>query len=111
MIESILGSVKDALGLEPSDTDFDNELIMDINSVFLIFNQLGLGPDSVYQIEDEKNTWDEFFGLDTEIPAVKTDLFMRVKLMFDSSTMTSGVINVYQEQIEELEWRLNLQVE
>lgn len=111
MNDSILRSVKEHLGLDPDDVDFDNEIIMDINSVFLIFYQLGLGPKEPFRITSKDETWNEFYGERKDMEAVKTDMFMRVKLMFDVNGMSSGLIDAYKKQIDELEWRLNLQVE
>ena len=43
--ESILTSVKKMLGIQEDYEHFDPEIIMHINSAFLILNQLGVGPD------------------------------------------------------------------
>lgn len=111
MTDSILRSIKEHLGLDPEDTDFDDELIMDINSVFLVFNQLGLGPKEVFSITGPDETWEQFYGDRKDMQACKSDMYLRVKLLFDSATMSSGLIDAYRKQVDELEWRLNLQVE
>lgn len=108
MTDSILDSVKEALGIEPDDTSFDNELIIHINSVFMIFNQLGVGPEKTFQITGDAETWSDFTPDDQDIPAVKSDMYYRVKLMFDSSTMSSGLVSEFNNKISELEWRLNI---
>ena len=50
---SILDSIKKLLGIDPSDPSFDDEVIMDINSVFTILTQLGIGPKGGFLITDK----------------------------------------------------------
>ena len=49
---SILDSIKKLLGIDPSDPSFDDEVIMDINSVFTILSRRvassGPGPRRVH---------------------------------------------------------------
>lgn len=59
MTESILNSTKEALGIEPDDTAFDNELVMHINSALMILYQLGVG-DKIFQIAGPNEKWDDF---------------------------------------------------
>lgn len=106
MNESILDSIKTLLGIELDDTSFDAELVLHINSVFLILNQLGVGSEKIFSITDSSDTWSEFFGDGVFIPSVKTYVFLRVRLLFDSNSMSSGLISLYKEQIQELEWRM-----
>ena len=60
MNESILNSIKKLLGITAEYTNFDTDIIMHINSVFMILNQLGVGPSKCFRIEDEYTTWDEY---------------------------------------------------
>lgn len=43
-MESILTSIKKMLGITEEYENFDVDLIMHINSVFMILNQIGVGP-------------------------------------------------------------------
>ena len=106
-MESILTSIKDQLGIEVDDDNFDTELIMHINSVLMALTQMGVGPSEGFEIEDETSKWQDFIPNMKKFSAVKTYIFMRVKLIFDSSTMSSALIECYNRQIEEFEWRLN----
>lgn len=106
-MESILTSIKDQLGIEADDDNFDTELIMHINSVLMALTQMGVGPSEGFEIEDETSTWQDFIPNMKKFSAVKTYIFMRVKLIFDSSTMSSALIECYNRQIAEFEWRLN----
>lgn len=107
-MESILTSIKHMLGYEPDETGFDTEIIMHINSVIMDLRQLGVGPIEGFEIEDETSTWQDFLGDNVKkFSGVKTYVFMRVKLIFDSATMSSALIESYNKQCERFEWRLN----
>ena len=111
-MESILTSVKKMLGIPEDYEYFDQDLIMHINSVFLILQQLGVGPPTGYSIKDKNNNWSEFTSYHVmNVEAVKSYMNMKVKLMFDVNGMTSYVITAYEERCKELEWRLNVQVD
>lgn len=105
-MESILTSVKKLLGITEECEDFDNDIIMHINSVFMVLTQLGVGPSEGFIIEDDSSTWDEFLPDLTKLQAVKSYIFMKVKLLFDPPT-NSAVTNSYNQLISEFEWRLN----
>ena len=106
-MESILKSIKDMLGPEVDNDDFDTELIMHINSVIMGLTQMGLGPSEGFETEDETSTWQDFLPNVKKFSAVKTYIYMKVKLIFDSSTMSSALIEAFNRQIAEFEWRLN----
>ena len=109
-MESILNSIKKMLGLDENYTAFDADIIIHINSVFMILNQLGVGPDGGYKIEDATNTWDEFTSGDLSIEAVKSYIYLKVRLIFDPP-QNSSLMQAMQSQINELEWRLNITAE
>jgi hypothetical protein len=104
--DSILSSTKKTLGVSASYTVFDQDIIMHINSVFAILNQLGLGPDEGFSIVDENDVWSDFES-DARLNTIKSYVYLRVRLMFDPPT-TSFLLAAIQEQIKELEWRLNV---
>lgn len=106
-MESILTSIKKQLGYEASDTGFDEEIIMHINTVLADLTQLGVGPAEGFEIEDETSTWQDYIPDMKKFNAVKTYIYMRVKLIFDSSTMSSALIESFSRQCDRFEWRLN----
>ena len=106
-MESILTSVKKMLGYEKEDTGYDDEIIMHINSVLMDLNQMGVGPAEGFEIADDTSTWDEFITDMKKFSGVKTYIFMRVKQIFDSATMSSALIESYNKQCDRFEWRLN----
>lgn len=104
--DSILISVKKMLGLDQNYNAFDPDVIMHINSVFLILNQLGVGPKKVFSITDEKDTWEEFLQGEL-VGLVKSYMYLKVRLIFDPPS--TGVLHEAMErQIAEFEWRLNV---
>jgi hypothetical protein len=106
MSDSILISTKKILGIDADYTAFDSDIITHINTVFFSLNQLGLGPANGFMIEDTDDTWDAYLGTDLNLNAIKTYVYLRVRLLFDPPA-TSYHITAIKEQIQELEWRLN----
>lgn len=109
-MESILTSIKKLLGIEKKYTQFDEDIIMHINSVFLNLTQLGVGPAEGFLIEDDSATWYDFIGDSNQLQAVKTYVYLKVKLLFDPP-LSSSVIESMNRMIAELEWRLNVAVD
>lgn len=109
-MESILTSIKKLLGIEDKYTQFDSDLIMHINTVFLNLTQLGVGPSEGFMIEDDAAVWEDFIGDSTQLQAVKTYVYLKVKLLFDPP-LSSSVIDSMNRVISELEWRLNVVVD
>ena len=110
-MESILTSIKKLLGIAEEYEHFDNDIIMHINSVFMILTQLGVGPSKGFVITDSSASWDDFLPEGGEkLQAVKTYMYMKVRLMFDPPT-SSAVMESMNRMISELEWRLNVAVD
>lgn len=109
-MDSILTSIKKLLGITEEYENFDQDIIMHINSAFMILNQLGVGPKSGFSINDKSSTWNEFIPEGSNLEAVKTYVHLKVKLMFDPP-LSSTVIEAIKSQINELEWRLNVSVD
>lgn len=105
MNDSILQSIKKLLGLDITYTDFDQDIIIHINSVFMILRQLGVGPEEGYKITSLANVWSEFTSDDIFIESVKSYVYLKVRMLFDPPT-NSALITAIQSQISELEWRL-----
>ena len=110
MDKSILDSIKKMLGIDASYTIFDQDIIMHINTVFMILNQLGVGTSEGFSIEDNKKTWKVYLNDDTKLESVKSYIYLKVKLLFDPP-LSTAVIEAIKQQINELEWRLNVEAE
>lgn len=109
-MDSILTSVKKMLGITEDYEHFDADLIMHINSVFMILTQLGVGPSEGFSIENKTDTWDDFVSSDSNLEAVKSYMYLKVKLLFDPP-LSSAVMESMNRMISELEWRLNVSVD
>lgn len=107
-MESILTSIKKLLGIAEGYTQFDADVITHINSVFTTLTQLGVGPSQGFYIEDEGAEWTDFIPDLANIQAVKTYIYLKVKLLFDPASVGSSTLASYERQIQELEWRLNV---
>lgn len=109
-MESILTSIKKLLGPTEEYTHYDPDIIMHINSVFVILRQMGVGPKEGFFIEDSSSTWQEFIEDPVEHNAVKTYMYAKVKLVFDPP-QSSAHIECLKQIVSEFEWRLNLDAE
>lgn len=105
-MESILLSIKKLLGIDPEITQFDQDLIMDINTAFMVLTQIGVGPEEGFSISDTSATWSDFTSMQ-QIEGVKSYVHHKVRLMFDPPT-NSTVMESEKQIIAELEWRLNI---
>lgn len=109
--DSILTSIKKMLGITEECTDFDADLIIHINSVLMILTQIGVGPSEGFFIEDKEDFWDDFLEDDIEqLEAVKTFVYLKVRLIFDPPS-SSAVAESFNRTISELEWRLHIAAE
>jgi len=107
---SILKSVRRTLGLGSVTDEFDDDIIMHVNTVFSTLNQLGIGPVAGFAIEDDSALWEDFLVGDLNLNSVKSYVYLRVRLLFDPPA-TSFHIASMERQIQELEWRLNVKRE
>lgn len=107
--DSILLLIKKKLGIAPEYSAFDEDIITDINTVLFSLNQIGIGNEG-FSIKDETALWSDFLGDSKNYEAVKTYIYLKVRLVFDPPT-SSFVIAAMEKQASELEWRLNLRHE
>lgn len=108
--DSILITTKKMLGMGSDYNAFDFDIIANINSVFLILNQLGVGPKLPFTITGESETWSDFWGDLHRIELVRTYMYLKIKILFDPPA--TGVLNeALERQIKEVEWRLLVEAE
>jgi hypothetical protein len=111
MATSILTSVKKNLGIVEDYTVFDPDILMHINTVFTTLTQLGIGPPEGYMIEDKTETWEDYLAADMlKYNAVKTYVYLRVRILFDPPT-SSYHVQALKDELRELEWRINVRRE
>lgn len=110
MQESILTSIKKMLGIAEDYKHFDADIIMHINTVFMVLMQLGVGPETGFSISDDSAVWGDFLNSSKQLEAVKSYIYLRVKMLFDPPT--SGTVTQSTENlISELAFRLNVEVD
>jgi hypothetical protein len=107
---SILTSIKKLLGIIEEDESFDTDIIMHINTTLFKLNQLGVGPSDGFSIEDKTVEWPDFIAARKDLEATKTYTYLNVRLLFDPPQM-GYLVDAIKDQIKELEWRLNVQIE
>lgn len=111
-MDSILTSIKKLLGITEDYEHFDTDIIMHINSVFMILTQIGVGPSEGFVITDKEAKWSDFISDTSQstMMGVRSYVYMRVKLLFDPPQ--SGIVtDMINKQINEFEWRLNASAE
>lgn len=110
MDNSILNTVKALLGIGEDYAAFDTEIILNINAALMTMNQLGLGPEGGFTIKGTEEKWSDFVGERTDLQAIQMCVYLKVRLGFDPPATSFG-LEAIKNQISELEWRLNLQLE
>lgn len=103
--DSILSTVKQFLGLSEDISAFDNQLIVLINSAFSTLTHEGVGPEDGYEVKDSSDVWENFISDIKRLGLVKQLIPLKVKIVFDPP-VNSSVLQAYERQIQELEWRL-----
>lgn len=109
-MESILTSIKKLLGIDEAVDHFDQDIIIHINSALMTLNQIGVGPEEGFTITGSTETWDQFLQDNKKIEAVKTYVYLSVRLVFDPP-QSSAAIDSINRLIEKLEWRINVAVD
>lgn len=105
-MNSILTSVKKLIGIAEDDDAFDTDVIMHINSSFLVLSQLGVGPDEGFYINDDTAVWTDFIPDNMLLlNYVKTFVYLKAKLVFDPPSSSIAVQSM-QEMVSEHEWRI-----
>lgn len=108
--DSILDSIKKLLGIASDYTNFDTDIIIYINSAFMVLNQLGVGPEEGFKITGKDELWSSYITDSDNLEAVKSYIHLKVKVAFDPP-LNSTVMEAHKQLISEYEWRLNVQSE
>jgi hypothetical protein len=107
---SILHDTKQMLGQEFDDDTFDLDIKNHINTVFFNLNQIGVGPSDGFEITDATTLWSAYIGATKNLNAVKSYIYIRVRLMFDPPT-NGFLVTSLEKQADKLEWTLSVEVE
>lgn len=107
-MSTILTDIKKLLGIVEEDTSFDTDIMIHINSVISTLTQLGVGSSSGFVV-DENSKWTDYLGDTDNLELVKSYIYLRVRMLFDPPTNSAS--NSFENQIKELEWRINIMVD
>lgn len=113
MEDSILITIRTLLGYSTDEetTPFDADIIANINSVLNALTQMGVGPEEGFEVTGIDETWADFLGDDAKMyNMVKTYIVNRIKLVWDSSTMSSTLAEALKSDIAQTEWRIGVYV-
>lgn len=106
---SILNDTKKMLAIPEESKEFDQDIIIFINATLSRLEQLGVGPVGGYTITGEEEDWSEFEDRPT-FSDIKSYVYLSVRIYFDPPTVGT-VMNAFKEQIEKLEWLINVKRE
>lgn len=105
-MESILTSIKKLLGIGEDYEEFDQDIIIHINTVLVALTQMGIGPEEGFVISDRTTLWSDFIPDNmVKVENVKTYVYLKVKMIFDPPA-SSAVADAINRNASELEWRL-----
>nr|DAS01123.1 MAG TPA: hypothetical protein [Caudoviricetes sp.] len=107
---SILNTIKQILGIDETFNGFDPEIIIDINSALMNLHQIGIGPSDGFQITSESEVWYNLTSDVSQLNGIKTYIYLKTRLLFDPPS-NSFLVQSIEKQIQELEWRLNVNAE
>ena len=106
-MENILESIKDRIGVGDDDNTFDTDVIDLINGAFADLNDIGVGPEEGFTIDENDKQWTEFVEDVRVLSSVKDFVYLTVKLVFDPPTQ-SALLASMERRLSKLEWRLNV---
>ena len=111
-MDVILTTTKELSGVMAEYENFDKDLVMYINSVFLVLKQIGVGPSEGFVITLKGNeTWEDFLPDNKFLrETVKAYMGNKVRLKFDPPT-SSALLEALTRDVAESEWRLNAEAE
>lgn len=83
---------------------------MHINSVFFILKQLGVNANTNFSISDKEKLWSDYITPEQNLAAIKSYIYLKVKLAFDPP-LSGSLVDVIKAQIAEYEFRIMIEVD
>lgn len=108
--DSILITIKKLLGYDIAYPAFDADIILLINSNLMRLRQLGVEIPRGFTVTGDQETWEDLIGPTKRLEAIKTYLYIRVRLVHDTPA-SSTVLQALKDEAAEIEWRLNHEVD
>lgn len=108
-MDSILNFVKSMIGVDEDYTHYDSDLIAYINLTIFNLSQIGIGSGNIV-VRNKEDKWELILGERKDLEAVKTYVYLKVRLLFDPP-QHAYLIEAIQREIDQIEWRLNVKIE
>lgn len=106
-MSDVITDVKQMVGASIYDNSFDVNIVIAINSVLAVLSDIGISEvDNIRLDIGDIVSWDELLLGRTDIEYIKSYIQLKVKMLFDPPS-SSALLDAYNRQIEEFEWRLN----
>ena len=93
--------------LDSGVTAYDEELIGHINTVLMMLNQMGVGPDGGFELTDGNETWSQIIPDNIKYPGIKDYVKIKTRILFDPEAFTPNAMDSANKILGEIEWRLN----
>jgi len=106
----ILNDIKTLLGIDETNEDFDNELIIQINSVFALMTDFGYPPFQIDTTTEWSGYVDSLEGDPLYYAIIKTYIYLKTRIVFDPP-QTGPMMEALERVIKEYEWRVQLLIE
>lgn len=112
MSDVILDSVKLKLGIVPSETHFDDQLVDYINMALAELHQVGVGETPFFIVNDTENpdTWDDLNQNEFVTELCKTYVAKSVSLAFNPSS-SSAMEQATKDICDRLLFRIHIAVD
>lgn len=106
--ERVLDTIKPMLGIQSDTSEFDLDILTNINAAWLTLLQLGVCRNSDFYIV-VNTCWDDIPSM-VNPDVLCNYLYLKTKRVFDPPN-SSGVISAIDAQIKELEFRISVMVD
>lgn len=110
MEESILKTIRELLGYGADNPAWDIELISNINTSLMRLGQLGVGPTEGFRINGTTQVWSDFIGDRKDLEGIKSYIYGKARIVFDPPA-SSAALQALKEEVKELEFCINVQVD
>lgn len=105
-MSTIFGDVKKFIGITAENTAFDDDLLALTNGAFSVLTRVGATGKEGFNVTTT-TTWEEYSTDVKLVNMTKEYIRYRVKISFDSSTMSSFVLTSYEKLADEALWTVN----
>lgn len=107
--QSILRSIREAVGLEESNGAFDTDLLMHINNSVGILSQNGV--TNIKMVNDETQKWDDIINPEPDVMGIAMQMIplfitLNTKVIFDPPPPSA--VEQYAKMIDQILWRLRV---